>query len=402
MAYKKIVEEISNNVFLLKLVEKDTKFFEALWEIPEGVTYNAYLIKTKEGSVLIDGWKAQYSQEFVNELESLVDLSDIRYMVVNHMEPDHSGSIPAIIERNKDMIILGHPMVKSMIKSFYGLEVQFQVVKDLETLSFGGEEFTFIHTPGVHWPETIMTYMKRGILFSCDAFGSYTAIDEVFDYELSEDDFKKYIENAVKYFATVVGHYREFAFRALKKVESLNLNITMVAPSHGLILKNKIQEFFNLYESLSSGRPVWKEIAVIYSSMYGFMERVMSKLLNNLKKNGVNYFVAKFTDTNRDIISEIIGKVYASPAIILGISTYEMTIFPLMMYIIDLIIQKTPPKPVVIVSDYGWSSGAAKVVKEKLEKAGFDVVGVIEIKGMLTKEKEAEIEMIAKELASKL
>ncbi len=384
--------EIEKDLFMLRLEDNETRYFEGLWRIPEGITYNSYVLKTGDRAIVFDTWKHRYSSLFMKELEKIVDVNSIKYVVVHHMEPDHSGAIREIVKANPGVTVLGHPLSKGMIESFYGIKTLFKPVKDGEELVIGGYKLKFIYTPWLHWPETIMTYLdKYKILFTCDAFGAYSILDAVYAEDLRGENIEKYRFYTRKYIATVIGRYASFVEKALDKIESLNLDIRTIAPAHGLLWKNPAN-IMNLYRVWSRGKSVRgvKKVTVIYSSMYGFVEKAINDVIDVLRENQVYYTVYRFLDDERDDISGALGDIINSRGIIIGTATYEASIFPFIKYIVELIIEKIPKnKKVLIISNYGWGGVAGRKLRKLLEDNGFKVVDVIEFKaGELDKYRE--------------
>lgn len=401
------VEEILPNLYILRIDDDLVKYFEALWEIPEGITYNAYLLKTSEGAVLFDTWKHRYSNEFIEAVKKITDPKDIKYIVAHHMEPDHSGSLPIILEENGyKATVIGHPMVKQMIKSFYNIEPRFHPVKDGDKIVIGEKTLEFITTPWLHWPETIMTYIHEyKALLTCDALGSYGIPPTIFDDD--EEYFNsQYLLYAKKYLITIVGHYREHVLRNIDKLKAKNLEIKTIAPSHGLVLRKHIDVMIKKYVDWAKGVAEKNKIVVIYSSMYGFVEEAVNAAIKELSNRGYSVKTYEFTDTKHSSIADILPDIADAEALILATATYEANIFPLVNYLVDEMIEKTRyPKPVIIISSYGWGGIAARKLSEKLEKAGFKIVDKVEFHGKINETvKEAikksidRIEEIVKEV----
>ncbi|ABN69169.1 beta-lactamase domain protein [Staphylothermus marinus F1] len=388
--------EIKPGFYLLRIDDDQIKYFEGLWYIPEGITYNAYLLKTKDGYVLFDAWKHIYGKEFINELKKIVDPKEIKYLIIHHMEPDHSGSIKDLLEINSEILVLGHPLTKGMIESFYNVKPKFKPVKDNEVLEIGEYKLQFIYTPWLHWPETIMTYIEDlHVLLTCDAFGSYNILDKIYDTELSPEEHKEYMFYTRKYIATVIGHYASWIEKALNKLESLGFNIEMIAPAHGIIWKNP-DIIMKYYHSWSRGTSVSgkKKIVVVYSSMYGFVDKAVKEAVKVLDEKKAFYKVYRFLDYYRDKYSDLLADLLNSSAIILGTATYEASIFPLMRYILDLIIEKIPKnKKVLVITNYGWGGVAGKKIRELLTNNGFEVVDVVEFRaGQIDKFRDKIVE----------
>lgn len=389
---------------LLRLDDDGVRYFESLWLIPEGITYNAYLLPTSEGWVLFDTWKVGYGDRFMKVLREVVDPSKIRYLVIHHMEPDHSGTVKAVLEENPGIEVLGHPMTRSMLESFYGLTPKFRAVRDGEELRMGEYTLKFIYAPWLHWPETIFTYVREAkALLTCDAFGAYSIPPKVFDDELSEEELERYMFWTRKYMATVIGHYLPFVSKAIRKLETTGLDIGMILPSHGLVWRRPT-EIIKYYDRWSAGETVSgaKKVVVVYGSMYGFVEAVVREAINTLEEEGVLYVTYRFVDDHRDEISDLMGDLINASGIILGTATYEAGIHPLMKFVLDLMIEKIPKnKSVLIITNYGWGGAAGKILKKELEGAGYRVHSVIEFRaGQLEKNKESVREAVKSFVAS--
>lgn len=376
------VDKVTTDLYVLRLDDDETKYFEALWHIPEGVTYNSYILVTNEGAVLFDSWKHTYSELFIDTLRSVVDLKDIKHVVVHHMEPDHSGSIPKLLEKcGCDPTVLGHPLAGNMLKYFYGVEARFVSVKDMEEMSIGGRNIRFIYIPWLHWPDTIATYIKdSGILLTCDAFGGFGIPPTIYDDDYAVVSW--YLPLVRKYLATVVGHYREHIVKNVDKLARLNLEVRTIAPAHGLIWRNNPKIIVDTYYRLARAEPSGKKVVIVYDSMYGFVEQAVKVIVKELSRRGYDVRLFSFTDRGQAHVGDIIGEVLDSYAIILGLSTYEGKLFPQMEYVIRLLVDKVnAEKPMVLVTTYGWGKVSEEYLKSLLKESHFKVVDVIHVYG---------------------
>jgi len=376
------VDKVARDLYVLRLDDDETKYFEAIWYIPKGVTYNSYVLVTDEGAVLFDSWKHTYSELFINTLHNVVDPKDIKYVVIHHMEPDHSGSIPKLLERcGCNPTVLGHPLVGNMLRSFYGVEARFTPVKDMEEVSVGGRNLKFIYIPWLHWPDTIATYIKdSGILLTCDAFGGFGIPPAIYD----DDDavVEWYLPLVRKYLATVVGHYREHIVKNVDKLAKLNLEVRTIAPAHGLIWRRNPKIIVDIYYRLARAEPSGRKVVIVYDSMYGFVEQAVKVLAEELSRRGYEVRLFPFTDRDHAHVSDIIGEVLDSYAVILGLSTYEGKIFPQMEYVVRLLIDKVnAEKPVLLVTTYGWGKVSEEYLRSLLKGSQFKVVDVVHIHG---------------------
>ncbi len=385
------VTKLSDYIYVLRADDNETTFFEGLWAIPEGITYNAYLIKLDGATVLIDGWPKDYGDDFVNYLSRITNLEDIDYIIVNHMEPDHSGSLPKVLEANKwKATVLGHPMAKGLIESLLGISPKFRAVKDGERVEIGGRKFRFIHTPWLHWPETIMTFLEEdGILFPCDGFGGFSIPPTVFDDD--EEVVKNYMRFVRKYFVSVIGYYRDFVTRAIDKLKSIGVEPKIIAPGHGLIWRKSL-DIVDHYYAWAKAVPEKGKIAVIYTSMYGYVENSVSYALNELRERGLKTVVFRFTSRHRDSLSDLLGEVDDAEGIILGTATYEADVYPFINYVIDILTRKVKAKkPILILTTYGWGDVAGRKLETFLKEKGYEVVDVIRFKGIPSSEDREKI-----------
>ncbi|MEJ2627155.1 MAG: FprA family A-type flavoprotein, partial [bacterium] len=225
--------EIKPQVYWIGVNDRTTDLFEGLWPITEeGVSYNTYIIKDKKNAV-IDLVKSLKADTFLDQIDEVIPLPQLDYLIINHMEPDHTGMLRTLSRIVPDVTIIGTPKSKDMIKAFYGISDNIKIVEDGEQLKLGEKTLTFYHAPFVHWPETMVTYDNQDhILFSCDAFGSYGALrGAIFDDQYENQTF--YEKEALRYYVNIVANFSKPVLNAIEKLSSLDIEV--IAPSHGLI-----------------------------------------------------------------------------------------------------------------------------------------------------------------------
>ena len=387
------VTEVADGLFQIRVEDRKIRFFEALWEIPEGITYNAYLLRGDGCSILFDTVKESFSSEFMQVLREIEDPGRIKYLVVQHMEPDHSGAIPVLLEANPEIEVLGHPLSRGMIESFYGVKPKFRAVKDQE-LELCGRRIRFVSTPWLHWPETIMSYLPgEGILLSCDAFGSFGIPEEV-----SSRDVWPYFRETRKYLANVIGHYRRNVLQALEKLR--DLEIRLILPSHGLVWTEP-EVIMELYGELAAGTRRARKAVAVYASMYGAVRKAVRRVLRKLYYLGFEVYEFAFTDSDWANLADAIGEMEDSSIIVVGAPTYEAGVFPMMEMIVDLIAKKLGrEKRILVVSSFGWGGVAGKRIPERLKD--FSEVRVVEFRGFPGSETLESLDREAEELAKGL
>lgn len=357
--------EIAPNVFWIGVNDHDTDLFESMWPIQDtGVSYNTYLIRDEKNAV-IDLSKEMMTEPFLEQMKSVIDPADLDYIILNHMEPDHTGALSAVRELAPDAEILGTSLAASFLENFYGIEEGFRPVKHGETLSLGSHTLQFAQTPNVHWPETMMTYLQENrILFSCDAFGGYGAVpDSIFDDTC--EDLEYYERESLRYFSTIVALYSKPVLMALKKLA--DLEVSMIAPSHGLIWRKRPERIVELYETWSkyASGPAKPEIALLVGSMYGNTARMAQAVAAGIRDAGVPYIEI---DVARTDLSEILSELLVRQGVVVAAPTYEGELFPPMANVLQMAAQKRiRGRLSTFVGSYSWKSAAPSRYEELIK-----------------------------------
>ena len=384
------VYRLAKSVYEIRVVDRSTRFFEGAWEIPEGVTYNSYVITAPEGAVVLDTVKAQYAEEYLEALRRIVDPRDVRLIVVHHSEPDHSGAFPLLYREAGAPEVLSHPIARRILESRYGLRIErFRAAADGATVELGGGESLRVYqVPWLHWPDTIATlYQPEGIAFTGDVFGSYGTPVGHTD---SAVDWGWYERLMVKYFVTVIGSYRDWVRKNLGKLERLLGEARLVAPLHGLVLEKHKGDALELYRRLSSS-PTGRRATVVYSTMYGAAEEAAFEAARLLAEKGWSVAVHGSSDSRRMVYSEMLADAILSSLIVIVAPVYEAAIHPVIEQAVSLICKKAAAgQKVVLLSSYGWGPTASRLLKPKLEECGLRVAAVAEAQGRLPAEKVRE------------
>ena len=376
--------EIKPDVYWIGVNDRTTDLFEGLWPIEqEGVSYNAYLIDD-EKKAIIDLAKALSTDEFFDHIAEIVDLSEIDYVVINHMEPDHTGVLRTLRKIAPDAIILGSAKTRAMLESFYGVTENVRVVEDGETLSLGRRTLQFFSTPFVHWPETMMTYeTTHRILFSCDAFGGYGALrGAIFDDECTDPDF--YQKESLRYYVNIVAKFSRPVLKAIGKLADVQVEI--IAPSHGLIWRKQPQLIVELYRKWAEYATGETEagITLIYGSMYGNTEAMMNAVAQGISRVGVPL---EIFDAARTDVSYILPSLWTKAGVMVGAPTYEGTLFPPVAQVLEMAaLKRVLNKKVAMFGSYGWSGGALRHLKKIVEPVKWELVDSFEFVGKPTEE----------------
>jgi anaerobic nitric oxide reductase flavorubredoxin len=371
--------EIKPDVYWIGVNDRTTDLFEGLWPITqEGVSYNAYLIDD-EKKAIIDLAKALKTDEFFDQIDQVVDISQLDYIVVNHMEPDHSGVLRTLRRMTSQATILGTEKTRTMLESFYGITDRVEVVQDGDTLSLGQHTLKFVYTPFVHWPETMMTYeTTEKILFSCDAFGSYGALrGGIFDDECTDPEF--YEREALRYYVNIVSVFSKPVLNAIAKLSDVPVSI--IAPSHGLIWREKPQLIVDLYRTWAEYATGQTEtgITMLYGSMYGNTEKMMNAVAQGVSQEGVPLTIFDVAHTH---VSYILPYLWKQRGVIIGAPTYEGSLFPLMAQVLDMAAQKRiRNKKVARFGSYGWSGGAQRHFERLIQPLKWELTDSFEFVG---------------------
>lgn len=376
--------QLAENVHWVGVNDRTTGLFEGIWPIErEGVTYNAYLIQD-EKTALIDPVRISKVQLLLEKINAVSDISEIDYIILNHMEQDHTSSLEVLRGLMPEVTIVGTEKTKAMLEGFYGITENVRVVEDEETLSLGQTELRFFSTPFIHWPETMMTYDPgREILFSGDGFGIFGALrGGLFDDEVEEMGF--YESEGLRYFANVVAKYSRPVQKVLERFSDLSPR--MVAPSHGLVWREdpgRIMELYGRWAGYAGG-PAEPEVTVVYGSMYGFTERMMSAVAQGITEAGMP---VEIFDAGRVHPSYILSSLLKRTGVVVAAPTYEGELFPPVARVLRLAGTKmTKGRRMALVGSHGWRGGAFREVKELVEPLKWEAVEEMEFRGKPTAE----------------
>ena len=375
--------EIKPDIFYVGVNDEKTELFDGLWPIKnEGVAYNSYLIKDNKTAV-IELSKDVTTADYFNKLKSVVDPANIDYVVINHMEPDHTGAMEEMRRLNPRVTLVGTEKTKAMLASFYGITENIQVVNEGETINLGKHTLQFYSTPNVHWPETMMTFeTSQKVLFSCDGFGGFGKLgDGIFDDTCQKLDW--YEQEAIRYFSNIVVSFSKPVLMAIAKLA--NLTIDMVAPSHGLIWRKNPQRIIQLYEKWSGYREAAEPgITFLIGSVYHFTEKMALSVEEGMKKTGVKENKFNVSTTN---ISYMLPSLISLQGVAIGAPTYEGRLYPAMTQALDMAAFKhLSYKKAMYFGSFGWGGGALRQLTEKLETMKWELTDSLEFIGRPTAE----------------
>jgi flavorubredoxin len=360
---------VSSDVFWIGANDRETALFEGLWPLPRGVSYNSYLIRDEKVTI-VDTVKATKGGAYLAKIRALLDQGQTpEYLIVNHMEPDHSGSIRTLRDAFPNMTIIGNAKTTRFLEDFFGVTENVVAVKDGESLDIGRHKLTFALTPMVHWPETMVTYDSTDrILFSGDAFGGFGALTGgIFDDEVDVEYFE---DEILRYFSNIVGKYCSMVQKAIAKLSGLDIGI--IAATHGPIWRHNPAHIVQLYDRWSRHEGE-AGVTLAYGSMYGNSEKMMEAVARGLSDEDLCRVRIHHVSTTH--VSFLIRDAWRFRGLILGSPTYDAGLFPPMHHFIQLLERKRLRKRTLgLFGTFSWSGGGVKTLQRFADDGDWDLI----------------------------
>lgn len=353
------MKEITEDIFYVGVNDHITDLFEGQYKVPRGMAYNSYVI-LDEKTAVFDTVDHKFSSEWLSNLDSVLRGKNPDYIIIQHMEPDHSSSLEDFIKKYPNAKIIATPKAFDMMNAFFpDLDITQKSIaaENGGSFSLGKHEFSFIYAPMVHWPEVMLTYDKTSkTLFSADAFGKFGSLD-------TEEDWAC---EARRYYFGIVGKYGAQVQALLKKAAALE--IERICPLHGPILNENIEYYVNLYDIWSSYRAESKGIFIAYTSIYGNTKKAALSLAEKLKEKGCEKVA--LSDLARDDMAEAVEDAFRYDRLVLASPTYNADVFPFMRHFIEALTERNyQDRTVGFIENGSWAPTAAKVMKKMLENS---------------------------------
>lgn len=389
--------KLAEDIFYLGVNDRRTHLFENLWPIPNGVSYNSYLI-IDEKIALIDTVERTFIDDYLDQIEILTDGRPVDYLVINHMEPDHSGALKAVVAKYPEIKLVGNKKTFDMVANYYKISDNMLEVYDDSELPLGKHRLTFATIPMVHWPETMVTLeTTEKILFTGDAFGSFGTLDGgVFDDEIN---LSFYEEEVMRYFTNIVGKYCPHTQRALKKLQTLD--VRMLAATHGPIWRSNLAYILDRYEKWST-YTTEPGAVIVYGSMYGNTAKMADVIARQLAVRGVKNI--RVYDASKTHASYIISDIFKYKAFIVGSAAYNNELFPSVENLITKIEHYGIKDHLLgIFGSFGWNGGGVKNLQKFAENIKWELAyQPVEEKGTLKTDKYQQCIDLANAVADKL
>ncbi|MBN2391347.1 MAG: FprA family A-type flavoprotein [Anaerolineae bacterium] len=370
---------VKPGIYWIGVNDRTTDLFEGLWPITsQGVSYNAYVIDG-EKKVLVDAAKDIKSDALLDQIGEVFDPALLDYIVVNHMEPDHTGVLRTLRRIAPNVTFLCTNRAVKLLENYYQVTDNVHVVEDGETLDLGSHQLQFHITPMVHWPETMVTYeTTQRVVFSCDAFGGYGALQgAIFDDQCTSPEY--YENEALRYYANIVALFPKPVIRAIDKLAGVPIDV--VAPSHGLIWRKNPGRIIELYQKWANYALQGPDVGVtlLYGTMYGNTEKMVEAVAAGVARAGVPMDIF---DVRHIHASYILSSVYTRSGVLIGAPTYEGELFPPMAHVLDMVSRKRiQNRKAAYFGSFGWSGGARREITQWAEKLKWELTEAWEFPG---------------------
>lgn len=356
--------KISEHIRYVGVNDLSTSLFENQWALPHGVTYNSYLVVDKK-IALIDTAAAAFGEQFISNIKAEIGDRPVDYLVVNHMEPDHSALMATIRREYPDIEVVTNARAVPMIKGFQGIDTNIRTIKEGESLPLGDTALTFTMIPMVHWPETMATYLaEEKTVFSGDAFGCFGAVKGGI-----LDRFEEFRDEMVRYYASIVGKYGQTVQAALKKVSTLEIN--RICSTHGPIWESKVPEVIDQYDRMSRYETA-PGMCIVYGSMYGNTAAAARAIFDECTRRGVKCVLHDAVAENPSFIYK---DVFEYNTIVCGAPTYNGDIFPAVREVLyGITARLVKNHRFASFGSYSWAGASVRLMNERAEKGGLEVV----------------------------
>lgn len=383
------MNKVTDSIYYVGVNDHQVDLFEGQYIVPNGMAYNSYVISDEKTAVM-DTVDINFTEEWLANIRAVLGDKKPDYLIVQHMEPDHSASIAEFLKVYPDAVIVATDKAFKMMGQFFRditiPDDKKIIAANMDSLELGAHTLTFVHAPMVHWPEVMMTYdSKDKVLFSADGFGKFGAldVDEEWDCE------------ARRYYIGIVGKYGMQVQSVLKKAAALDIDI--ICPLHGPVLKENLAHYIGLYDTWSSYRAEDKGVFIAYTSVYGNTRKAALMLAEKLEAMGVTY---EIEDLARDDMAEAVENAFRYDKLVLATTTYNNEMFPFMQhFIINLVERDYKNRSVALIENGSWAPTAAKKMKGMMENLkNITWLDTITILSSMSKENEEQIAKLADEL----
>lgn len=366
-------KKITEHVKFIGVQDKDLRRFDLIFDTEYGTTYNSYLVEGEDKVAIIDTAKDVFSEEYLKNIEAFTSFDKIDYVIINHAEPDHSGSLEILLDKAPNAKVVCSRACSNIINGLLNKDVKPIIVGTGDSIDLGGISLDFYNAPFLHWPETMFTYLKEDkVLFSCDFFGCHYG-RELMDYTISDEE----LQNIQKfYFDAIMSPFKSFAAGALARID--NLDVDVVCTSHGPILKGGFAERKELYKKWATIEEKEKNVVVGYLSCYGYTKSLAESIAKGVEATGVKVNLIDLAEISKE---EATNLIYGADGLAVGSATINRDILhPFWEVFGELCTYIVRDKLAVTFGSFGWSGEAPQFMSDRLTQLGFKVIGSFKTK----------------------
>lgn len=355
--------KVKEDIFWVGALDFDIRTFDVVMYTEYGTTYNSYVVKGSEKTVLIEAAKGKFFEEHLERLNDITTPEKIDYLVVNHTEPDHTGSIEKLLDINPNMTIIGSAFAIKFLKEITNKDFKSKIVKDGEEISLGNKTLTFLSVPFLHWPDSMYTYIKEDkTLFTCDSFGCHYCDEKVFN-DLIEGDF---LDAYKYYFDCIMGPFKDYIKNALYKIK--DLEIETICPGHGPVLRTDIEKYVKYYEEWCKNDKI-DEIVVGYVSSYGYTKVLAEEVSRGVEASGIK---AKLYDLETADKEEVLSNIGVAKGLLIGTPTIaDDTLPPIWNILVSLNANVHKGLKAGVFGSYGWNGAGITNVEGRFKQLKF-------------------------------
>lgn len=392
----KIVEDIN----WVGVRNPGLRVFDVIMTTEWGTSYNSYLVKGTQKTALIDAVKQGFEQEHIKRISGVCDVSSLDYIICNHTEPDHSGALEMLLELAPNAVVVCSKPASIFLKNILNRKFECMVVSDGDSIDLGGKTLKFISAPNLHWPDSMFTYAAEdAILFSGDVFGFHFSAENVFDDLTPLSD--EMITSQKYYFDVIMGPFKSFVLQAVEKVRALNIDV--ICPSHGPVLREAPLDAVGRYEAWASDilfKNDPPKVYIGYVSCYGYTKQLAKKIFEVVQNAG---FDAELEDISTVDASVSASKIHNSDAFVIGSPTLNRdALKPVWDVLTSISAFVVKGKPCAVFGSFGWSGESIKYLSERLRSVGADVIGTCSAKFRPDEKEIAEAQKLGKSICAAL
>lgn len=365
------MKELKNNLFWIGALDKDLRVFDIIMRTEYGTTYNAYLLKSNGKAILFETVKENFFEDYINKITSCVDIQDIEYLIVNHTEPDHSGSIAKLLDINPNITIIGTVGALIFLKEILNRDFRSQRIASNITMELCGKNISFFPMPNLHWPDTMFTYIPDDkVVFTCDSFGAHYCCDSILRSMV--DDDMAYMSAAKYYFDNILAPFKQpYMLNGIKKIEELDID--MICTGHGPVLDTRIDELLNYYKQWCLVKKHKQDglIVIPYVSAYGYTELLAQSVAKGIEKAGAPVKLYDLVNADK---AEVLADIDLAPGVIFGTPTILGDALPPIWDMVNSLIKPIHSGKVVSAfGSYGWSGEGVGNIIDRLKQIGMRV-----------------------------